>query len=349
MLRSMSSAISGLRNHQTYMDVVGHNIANVNTVGYKASRINFKEALAQTYKVGSSPVAGGIGGTNPIQVGLGVVMGGVDTIMTQGSMTTTGKTTDLAIQGQGFFMLGTAETADSAHTGGASSPNATDDVATPSYFTRDGAFALDSSGYLVDPVSGNYVLGAKIGYFDSTVTGPSTSAAGAADFDGDSVVDYVDADGHWVDSDGNRLTSGTASTGEYTYDVGKVQIDPSWGWANFSISNDGKITGVKADGTTDTAHHPRVLVARFNNPEGLVRAGGNLFQAGLNSGDPIVAPPGDNHEGMGTLMSGTLEASNVDLAEQFSRMIMAERGFQANTRIITASDEMLQDLISMKR
>lgn len=349
MLRSMSSAISGLRNHQTYMDVVGHNIANVNTVGYKASRINFKEALSQTYKVGSGPVSDGIGGTNPTQVGLGVVMGGVDTIMTQGSMVTTGKTTDLAIQGQGFFMLGTAHQTDSAHTGWAGVPDATDDVYTPSYFTRDGAFAQDQEGYLVDPVSGNYVLGAKIGFFDSTVTGPSTTAAGAADFDGDGVTDYVDADGHWVDADGNRLAAGDVTTGVYTYDVGRVQIDPAWGWANFSISNDGKVTGVKTDGTTDTLHRPRVLIAKFNNPEGLVRAGGNLYQAGLNSGDPIIAPPGDNKRGMGTLMSGTLEASNVDLAEQFSRMIMAERGFQANTRIITASDEMLQDLISMKR
>lgn len=293
MLRSMSSAISGLRNHQTYMDVVGHNIANVNTVGYKASRINFKEALAQTYSVGSAPVANGIGGTNPIQVGLGVVMGGVDTIMTQGPMTTTGKTTDLAIQGQGFFMLGT--TLDAA-TGGYA----------PAYFTRDGAFALDKDGYLVDPVSGNYVLGA--------VGDPADPAIG-----------YTAAE------------------------VQRVRIDPAWGWASFSISNDGKITGVKADGTTDATNRPRILLAGFSNPEGLVRAGGNLFRAGLNSGNPTIASPGDNTKGLGSLMSGTLEASNVDLAEQFSRMIMAERGFQANSRIITASDEMLQDLVNMKR
>ena len=293
MLRSMSSAISGLENHQIYMDVVGQNIANVNTVGYKSSRVNFKEALAQTYSVGSAPVAGGVGGTNPVQVGLGVNLGGIDTIMTQGPMTTTGKTTDLAIKGQGFFMLSSAY-------------DATTGVATPAYYTRDGAFALDQDGYLVDPVSGNYVLGAA--------GAPADPAAGYA-----------------------------------ANEIQRVRIDPTWGWANFSISSDGTLTGVKADGTTDLTNHPRVLLAKFNNPEGLVRAGGNLYQQGLNSGAPAIAAPGDNTKGMGTLMSGTLEESNVDLAEQFSRMIMAERGFQANSRIITASDEMLQDLVNMKR
>ncbi|MGE5620273.1 MAG: flagellar hook-basal body complex protein [Sphingomonadaceae bacterium] len=280
MLRSMSSAISGLRNHQTYMDVVGHNIANVNTVGFKASRINFKEALAQTYRVGSEPVPNGMGGTNPAQVGLGVTLGGIDTIMTQGPMTPTGKTTDLAIQGEGFFMLGT--------------PDAGGNVV-PAYFTRDGAFSRDEAGYLVDPVSGQYLLGGDPAAPD------------------------------------------------------RILIDPAWGWANFAISSDGTITGVLADGTTDTVNRPQILLAKFNNPEGLLRAGGSLFQEGLNSGDPIIGAPGDNTIGMGTLMSGTLEGSNVELAEQFTRMIMAERGFQANSRIITASDEMLQDLVNMKR
>ncbi len=349
MLRSMSSAISGLRNHQIYMDVVGQNIANVNTVGYKSSRVNFKEALAQTYSVGSAPVSGGIGGTNPVQVGLGVNLGGIDTMMTQGSMTTTGKTTDLAIQGEGFFMLGTAHSTDSVG----------DTTYTPSYYSRDGAFGLDKDGYLVDPVSGQYVLGAKIGYFPAGSTGPATVSA---NFDGSGNKQwYVDGDttagtayspaqpGHWVDADGNRIASADPSTGELTYEVGRVRVDPSWGWANFSISNDGTLTGIKADGTMDTIHHPRVLLAKFNNPGGLVRAGGNLFQAGLNSGSPQISPPGDNSVGMGSLMSGTLENSNVDLAEEFSRMIMAERGFQANSRVITSSDQMLQDLISMKQ
>lgn len=347
MLRSMSSAISGLRNHQTYMDVVGHNIANVNTVGYKASRINFKEALAQTYRVGSAPVPDGIGGTNPSQVGLGVTMGGIDTIMTQGSMTPTGKTTDLAIQGEGFFMLGTGHSDDTAaHVAAhdATHDGDEDDLFAPAYFTRDGAFAKDQDGYLVDPVSGNYVLGAQTGFLSGT-TGPTVSAT---NFDSDATTtDYEDDEGHWVDIDGNRLT--LDADGNPAYEVGRVRIDPAWGWANFSISNDGKLTGVKADGTTDSIHRPRLLLAKFNNSEGLVRSGGSLYQGSLNSGDAIVAAPGDNDVGMGTLMSGTLEASNVDLAEQFSRMIMAQRGFQSNSRIITASDEMLQDLVNMKR
>ncbi len=327
MLRSMSSAISGLKNHQIYMDVVGQNIANVNTVGYKSSRVNFKEALAQTYKVGSAPVIGGVGGTNPSQVGLGVNLGGIDTIMTQGPMTSTGKTTDLAIQGEGMFMLGTSFTG----TAGAADQNWT-----PAYFTRDGAFAKDEQGYLVDPVSGEYVLGAKLGTF-TTQAQVAALASGAGPYT-DTAGNAVDVNGFRLDASGNLM-------------LDRIKIDPSWGWANFSISSTGAVTGVKSDGTTDVdpMRRPQVALGTFNNPEGLVRAGGNLYREGLNSGTATRSVPGDTTTGAGSLMSGTLEASNVDLAEQFSRMIMAERGFQANSRIITASDEMLQDLVNMKR
>ncbi len=304
MLRSMSSAISGLKNHQIAMDVVGHNIANVNTVGFKSSRTNFKEALAQNYKVGSGPGTA-IGGTNPTQVGLGVNLGSIDTIMNQGSMLTTGKTTDLAIQGQGFFTLGEYDSTSGAATAG--------------YYTRDGAFALDSAGYLVDPVSGYYVLGYLLNPLGTVGTD-----------------DYRDPEDP-------ATTSGTAI-------LGRIKIDPgAQGWASYNIGSDGKITGVLSDGTMDDDYRPQVVLSRFANPEGLLRGqvGSNVFQTGANSGAPTVGVP--SASGMGSIMSSTLENSNVDLAEQFSRMIMAERGFQANSRIITASDEMLQDLVNMKR
>lgn len=303
MLRSMTSAVSGLRNHQTYMDVVGNNIANVNTIGYKSSRVNFKEALVQTYRIGSGPGTS-IGGTNPTQVGLGVNLGSIDTLTTQGAMVTTGKATDVAIQGQGFFTLGAYD--------------ATAGTASAAYYSRDGSFAMDSNGYLVDPVSGLYVLG--------YLWDPS-GAAGA----------------EYRDPEAIASTSGTAT-------LGRIKIDPgAAGWASFSIGTDGKINGVLSDGTTDANYQPQIVLSKFPNPEGLIRGqvGSNLYQAGPNAGTATVDEPGNS--GLGTIMASTLEASNVDLAEQFSRMIMAERGFQANSRIITASDEMLQELVNMKR
>ena len=275
MLRSMSAAISGLRDHQVYMDVVANNIANVNTNGYKASRVDFKDAISQTMSTGSGPTAT-TGGTNPVQIGLGLTLGGIDTMMTQGSLVSTGKNTDLAIQGEGFFMLGTG------------SPTG---ALTPAYFTRDGAFTLDKDGYLVDSASGDYVLDA----------------------------------------------AGTAA----------IKVDPTW--ASFSIGPDGKVNGVLADGTAATGTPQQIGLAKFPNPEGLVRAGGNMFQEGPNSGTLTAAAPGDANTGLGTLVPGSLEASNVDLAEQFSNMIMAQRGFEANSKAITTSDQMLQTLVNMKQ
>jgi flagellar hook protein FlgE len=288
----MAAAISGLRNHQVYMDVVANNIANVNTNGFKASRVNFKDAIAQTAKAGSQPTAS-TGGTNPVQVGLGINMGSVDTLMGQGSLISTGKNTDLAIQGEGFFVLGSGDI------------SATDEF-TPAYFTRDGAFGLDEDGYLVERVSGYYVL--------------STTAGGAA--------------------------------GTYApVRVGKALDGTDWSWSTFNIGSDGKLTGIMANGASDTdpTHQPQIALAKFPNPEGMVKSGGNLFQSGPNAGTAVLAAPGDVTAGLGTLVPGALEASNVDLAEQFSRMIMAQRGFQANSRAITASDEMLQDLVNIKR
>ncbi len=272
MLRSMTSAISGMRNHQVAMDVVASNIANVNTTGYKSSRMSFKEALYQSYSKGSAPGAD-TGGINPTQVGLGVNLGGVANIMTQGTAISTGKNSDVMVQGEGFFVLGTM-------TGG---------TVTPAYYTRDGAFSVDSQGYLVEPTTGLYVA----------------DATGAA----------------------------------------PIQIQPTW--ASFSIGADGVVTGVLSDGTIDTTNRPRIGLAKFANPEGLVRAGGSLYQAGSNSGTAVYDAPGVN--GRGTLVGGALEASNVDLAEQFSRMIMAQRGFQANARLISTSDEMLMELNNLKR
>ena len=137
MMRSMFAAISGLKNHQTMMDVVGNNIANVNTTGFKQSRVTFQDILSQTVKGASGP-QGGRGGVNPQQIGLGVLISGIDTIQTQGTLQSTGKLTDMAIQGDGYFVMSDGN---------------------QDFFTRDGSFDLGIDGTLVNPASGLHVMG----------------------------------------------------------------------------------------------------------------------------------------------------------------------------------------------
>ena len=138
MMASLFAGVSGLRNHQVRMNVIGNNIANINTIGYKASRVNFQEALVQTFKGAGRP-SNVTGGTNPIQLGLGMEVSAVDTLFTQGGLETTGQITDLAIQGNGFFVLG--------------------DFFDNRFYTRAGAFGFDASANLVDPATGLMVLG----------------------------------------------------------------------------------------------------------------------------------------------------------------------------------------------
>jgi flagellar hook protein FlgE len=137
----MFSAVSGLRNHQVRMDVIGNNISNVNTVGYKSSRVTFQDLFSQTIQDASSGF-GNSGGTNPVQVGLGSKIGTVDTLFTQGSIQTTGRTFDLAIEGDGYFELSNSNTA-----GG------------DSFYTRAGNFDIDANGFLVNPSNGYFVQG----------------------------------------------------------------------------------------------------------------------------------------------------------------------------------------------
>ncbi len=271
MQQSMLSAISALRAHQTFMDVVANNIANVNTPAYKQSRISFQDVLWQTYSRGRAPT-GSLGGVNPVQIGLGSITGSVDTIFTQGAMQATGRPPDVAIQGDGFFTL--------VGPGGAL------------YYTRDGSFGLDRDGNLVHLPTGYLVAG-----------------------DGGTAIGQI-------------------------YDPA-VDTDVV-GW---QVDTNGDVVVSRADGTTSVAG--TVYLARFANPSGLIGLGQNMFQPSLNSGDPTYGQPSD--AGYGSISSGFLERSNVDLAKNLTDMIIAQRGFQANSRIVTASDQMLQDLVNLGR
>ncbi len=154
MMASLFSGVSGLKNHQTKLNVIGNNIANVNTIGYKAGRINFQEALVQTYKGAGRPSSVS-GGTNPQQLGLGMQVATIDNLFLQGGLETTGQITDMAIQGAGFFILG--------------------DNNGNSFYTRAGAFGFDADSNMVDPATGLFVQGKMA---DSSGEIPSLATSG---------------------------------------------------------------------------------------------------------------------------------------------------------------------------
>ncbi len=304
MLRAMYTSITGLRNHQTMLDVVGNNIANVNTYGYKGSTTAFKTLLTQTMQGAGAP-SPTLGGTNFQQVGLGMTIDSISQQFTQGALQTTGVNTDLGIQGDGFFNVTNDPT------------NLATNTAELAY-TRAGNFKFDATGTLV------------------------TS-------DGQFVVGYQDADGAVA---GFQLNV-AATPAPGVSPEGVITLPPNL-YSDVIIGNDGTVSGIFNDGTG--AANPlngtrqtvaQIKMSRFSNPSGLQQVGNNRWQESLNSGQPVDNVPQVN--GLGQLSVGYLEMSNVDLATEFTEMIKAQRGFQANSRVITTSDEILQELVNLKR
>ncbi|GGF80277.1 flagellar basal-body rod protein FlgG [Paenibacillus albidus] len=272
MLRSMYSGVSGMRGFQTKLDVIGNNIANVNTIGFKSGRVMFKDIMSQTVSGVTAPNDDGQGGVNAKQIGLGVSIGSIDTLHLAGSAMTTNNPTDLRIDGDGYFLVRLSE-----------------DQETP-FLTRAGDF-------------------------------------------------HVDAARNLLTSDGMHVLS---SEGENIQLAEEVTA--------FSISSDGTIIQTMADGTTE----PGVLigVAKITNPQGLEKIGGNLFRMTLNAnadGELVPTTANNTEAGTGAIVAGQLEMSNVDLTGEFTEMIVSQRGFQANSRIITTSDEILQEVVNLKR
>jgi len=447
MQRSLFSAVSGLRNHQVEMDVIGNNIANVNTTAFKSGRATFKESFSQVLSGATRP-QNGQGGVNDLEVGLGMQLASIDTSFQQGNLETTGNATDMAIQGNSFFVVGSGNN---------------------QYYTRAGNFQLDADGSLVSPTNGYIVQGrmATNGVLNSAVTdirlpaGQTTpakatssmtiggnldasaptitavnphdpTAAELADpanaqsvtqtslavFDslglkhqvtvdawktGANTWDYkIDASSLNYDSskpytfgpgaksspaaaatpwqftfnpdgtidtassnipaitftpqgNGNpvsiTLDPGSGSTGLTSYVAGSTALLRSQdGYASgilqsITVDHNGTITGSFTNGTNSVL--AQVALADFNNPEGLQKLGDNMFTTTANSGTAVVGFSG--RETASTIASGALEMSNVDLAQQFTEMIIAQRGFQANGKMITTSDDMLQELVNLKR
>ncbi len=436
MMRSMYSGVSGLRIHQTKMDVIGNNIANVNTVGFKSSRVTFSEVFSQTVQ-GATGASEYVGGTNPMQIGLGSSISSIDVNMSEGASQRTDNALDLAISGDGFFVVSDA---------------------TGSKFTRAGAFAVDEAGNLVNSdglkvmgwpvdeetdeivkgqVEPMQILNAANSYSEPSATSDVTLSGNInkndtalADDGVPYVVQFYDSLGYQynatftinstadeniytmtlvedsiVDSEGNTAADANFTNDEliisveFDPDTGKV-VEPAAGTENtfemtglstqfstfedivvnfddltmfsgnttveaisgdanglgagneagtisgYEIGTDGTIIGTYTNGETKTLG--QIIVATFANPSGLQKVGDNLFEATQNSGyfDGI----GENiTSGGGSFNAGVLEMSNVDLSTEFTEMITTQRGFQANSRIITSSDEMLQELVNLKR
>ncbi|MEV7431630.1 MULTISPECIES: flagellar hook-basal body complex protein [unclassified Nocardioides] len=271
MLRSLFAGISGLRVNQTMLDVTGNNIANANTTGFKASTTVFQDTLSQML-TGASGGNAAQGGTNPIQVGLGVQLAATATNLGQGSAQTTGRATDVMISGDGFFVVRSGN---------------------EQLYTRAGAFTFDKAGDLV------------------TSSGARVMGIGA----------------------GGALAPINIST-----------IPGGGELESMSIGSDGKLMGIVNGTSTQLG---QLAIATFTNPMGLEKVGETAFRASANSGAAEAGVPGAGSRG--TIMAGALEMSNVDLAAEFTNLILAQRGFQASSRVITTSDSVLEDLVNLKR
>lgn len=406
-MRALFSGVTGIRSHQVRMDVIGNNIANVNTTGFKASRVTFMDVFSQTMSAGSAQ-------TTPQQVGLGAGIASTDLMTMAGSFQLTGREMDLAIEGAGFFVLKGAGTGQRI-------------------YTRAGNFDWDSQGYFVNPGTGQRVQGwtaaadGALNTADQSAVGdiqlvrgnvalarPTTYAsfgqnldAGAADGstydtaftaydslgrpvpiaarftktapnnwsweyqepggqftqggmlnfnpDGTLPTTTVDvpitingdggADPLTVNINMRSITQAYAGTGGSSVLIRQVDGNPMGTLESVTVDANGTIAGIYSNGTRRNLG--QMAMANFNNASGLLKAGASGYAESAASGAPVVGVPGAG--GRGRLVPGNLEMSNVDLSTEFTNMIMTQRGFQANTRIVSAADEMLQDLVNLRR
>lgn len=463
MMRSLYSGVSGLQNHQTRMDVIGNNISNVNTTGFKRGRVNFQDMISQQLSGASKPTEEK-GGVNPKEVGLGMTVAAIDTVFTQGNLQSTGISTDIAIQGNGFFIEKNGEN---------------------TYYTRAGAFGLDRDGTLVNPASGMRVQGWMARELNGemvvqTAATPTDLVIPVGQKDPAKATQNINfacnlnkntpeipenateadvAKGTWntefkiYDSFGNQhmlavnftkvpgnpnqwranvqidpenadatqtrvglgttdgqgndfiinfdnygtLAGVTDSAGNVTNPDGEVILQASYnvpdananddgtpyrqtmninlgtigsmintvtqsasssstkafyqdGYTlgyldNFKIDSTGTITGVYSNGTNRTIG--QIAMATFSNQGGLEKAGDNTYVESNNSGTARINASGI--AGAGSLLSGALEMSNVDLTEQFTDMIVTQRGFQSNAKTIQTADTLLDTVLSLKR
>lgn len=285
MLRALTSGVSGIQQFQSRLDVIGNNIANSNTIAFKSARTDFADAFSQTLQVSSASSSGS--GQAGMQVGSGVVTSAVKNLFTQGALNRTGVGTDLAIDGDGFFIV-------------------KDPASGIEYATRAGDFRLDANGYLI------------------TNKGMRVQGYNAAD----------------------NQTGASQGDIQINANMAPATTDPTATMTTFSISRDGTVNVKMSDGTEFM--RAQILLQRFSDPQALLKEGDNLY-SGLAAAGPLGAASAPQSNGIGAIESSALELSNVDLANEFANLITTQRGFQASARIITTSDEILQELVNLKR
>lgn len=405
MMPALFSGVSGLKNHQFALNVIANNLANVNTIGYKFSRVTFSDLVYQNLRDASAP-QGGSGGTNPVQIGLGSLVSTVDSVNSQGNLESTGQSTDMAIQGNGYFVVGD-NTSLAYSRAGNMLMGQDGDLYNPSTgFKFKGWQAtngvVSTSGPLTNinipigqsllPANATTTMSLK-GNLDATAAVGGTAQTTTQVYDSLGNLNTVQltytktAANAWdwaaVDGNGNSVGTGTLSftnagvlsgstgslsltltngavtplnvatvfTGATQYaGASSLVMDSQDGYAaatlsNFTVGQGGEITGVFTNGKNQLLG--QLALATFKNPGALVRDGRNLLSESSNSGTATLGTP--NSGGRGSIVGGTLEMSNVDVAQQFTDMIVAQRGFQANSKVITTSDQMLQELVNLKQ
>lgn len=316
----MYAAVAGLRAHQSKMDIIGNNIANVNTYGYKSARATFSDVYYATTS-GASASGAVYGGTNPSQIGYGSKISSVDSNMSSGGAAATDIGTDCMIVGNGFLLVGAkleaASTGIALNAGsttvlsGTPADAAAEEAFSALSLTRVGNLNFDEAGYLVD-ANGRCVYGFQ----------PNTDAAATEKLITTSLSEI-------------RLPNALADDTNY-----KPQSLTS-----ISIGKDGIITGVNDAKAVVTIG--QIALANVPNPNALERGENGYYTAKNNTGTVTANTAGKNSTG--AISSGYLEMSNVDLSKEFTEMITCQRGFQANTRIITVTDTMLEELVNLKR
>ena len=339
MLRSLYSGISGMKVNQTKLDVIGNNLANVSTTAFKGSRVNFSTTISQT--LGSASAASdSLGGVNGKQIGLGAQISSIDKIMSQGSMQSTSRSLDVAVDGSGYFMVATgpALTGDAKDSitivnNGVGTMPANSSVA----YTRDGSFVLDNEGNLLTS-KGYRILG-----FAMETTDPQQNTK----------IDNIDDNGKVLYVESNNTTEvidDKLVSLKIPDKVVKNNIEVAV--KSFNISADGLITGVLETGEITALG--QIAMSSFKNEVGLTDIGNNMYEPSGSSGAAIISSgknstAGRNSSGYGDILQGYLEMSGVDMAEQFTDMIVATKAFQAAGKTITTGDEILSEIINLKR
>lgn len=373
MTGAMYSAISGLKSHMNKLNIIGNNVANVNTFGYKNARTTFKESLYTSLRSGSDG-SSTLGGVNPAQFGYGCNIGTIDLDMSTKNYVPTGVNLDCMINGDGFFLVGSKQqaTIPEGDTTSTMENTETKDL----YLTRVGNFTFDSQGYLVDGY-GSVVYGFASAFVADDGSDTTDGVATDANTPGVStqlVPVRLPMSAKADDAASPKIKEGEAYypgivAGKNTYDTDKttgktisVNLD--------SINIDGatgKITGVNnADDSIVVIGY--IPLAKVSNPNGVTHLQGPYYRAGEGAGDCQAASIGGSVTGYlnnpddaatdkvpilstgGTsIITNGLESSGTDIATEFSEMISTQRGYQANTRIITVTDTMLEELVNMKR